>query len=683
MFNTKINGTVFGVLDIETSTEYINHKPAAVWLSYAVIALYDVRTKNKIKKYRFRHWKELEDVLEKIEKIFPKKKTLIYVHNLSFDIDFIYKNISKPSKIIANSTHGIISSILEKYKQIEFRCSYKLTMQPLRKIGESLGFPKLDSEYRYIKPDDEVTDEEWKYCERDCDIVAKYITNVILPEYKLLRLVPLTKTGRVRIKFKEHYETLGDTPEWDLLPPEDCYQAMLDAFAGGIVIANPLFAGRVITGVDSYDIKSSYPFVMLSEQYPYTIEKEQNPTTEMLKEKFWIAKLKFKKIRSKFAWGWLSESKMNYFDKITYESFNGKLLYCEEIIRTITNIDYELICKTYSFEEMEIVEFYHLEKYDDLPYPYIETIKDFAVKKHKLSLEVKELDENDSNYLEKNIEYMLSKNDFNGIYGMSVQKLVQEDYWLDDNCQYRATEKKYKQSNKHIKRNFLFGVYICAYARRNLLNCALQNNPETLLYTDTDSLKMVLTKPFVSTNKSVPEEYKDNPALCKLGTFEHDNHYDKFLYWGAKKYGYAKNGNLHLTVAGLPKIKEGNYKYRRGESDDLKELTKIEDFRPNMLFPDCKLAKRYIYKDYYFDSDTGFTVENDENSDAGLQFLRDNNIESNGGVALYRVGYELSVTKSDRRVIEACQRDLENILKAPTLQNIALSVSKDSLLHID
>lgn len=665
----RFNGTLFGVLDIETSTLEWRNEPLAVWLSYGVFSLYRVDTKTKVKSFRFREWAELVSSFAFMRAKFGDRKTLIYVHNLSYDIDYIFKNVARPKSMLSNSSHGIISAVLEGYEFLEFRCSYKLSGMSLAKIGKSLGYIKLHSDYRFILPADEITTEEWEYCERDVDIIAKYILQVILPEFKRLQNIPLTKTGRVRKTFARHYAASENKPLWDTLPPEDCYEAMQNAFAGGLCLCNPMYTGRIITDVDSYDIKSSYPFVMLTEIYPYTITRDYEPTKEMLSEKFWIAKLRFTNIRSRYAWGWLSDAKMNAVDTLTAERYNGKLICAGWIVRTITNVDYDMICKTYTFDDVEVLEFYHLRNYGSLPAPYIETIKEYAIKKGELSKAVKSLSEDDPSYIEKNIEYMLSKNDFNGIYGMSVQKLVPTEYYLTDDFRYSSKVPKYTQSGTHIKRNFLYGIFITAYARRNLLTAILNNNPHLLLYTDTDSIKFVSNGQFHGTNVRMLKRFRKFPALRNLGIFEHDAHYDRFVYWGAKKYAYEKHGKVYTTVAGLPKYKD--LQFCREETAPTEVLSSIEQFRPPMIFKDCKLASRYIYLDHSFDSeDGGFDQLNFKENKGVFDYLTSHNIHTNGGVALYKVSYKLDITISDKEYIKKCQNALHAYLRRPTNQSM-------------
>ena len=635
----KISNTFFLVLDIETSTLFENNEPISVWLSYGYIKMYTVKGKS-IDKFYFREWEELKSYLNYINRKFSKSKIVCFVHNLSYEFDFLIKNISKATKILANKSHKVILSELEQFKSIQFRCSYLLSGYSLRKIGDLVGLKKLESEYRTIYPRDEVTQEEKEYCERDCDIVAKYIVDVMLKEYGILTNIPYTKTGRVRKILNNYYQDESNR-KWDLMPPENCYQAMLDAFNGGICISNPIFTGLHIKNVRSFDEKSAYPFAMLSEEYPYCIEKLENFSENNLSEKFWIAKIKFYNINSKYPWNWLSKSKMNDYSKFESSFFNGKLINADYIVRTITNIDYDIICKTYDFEKIEILEFYRMKEYGKLPPCYIKTIEHFAVKKETIKEKMKT-----DNSIDLQIDYMLSKNDFNSIFGMSVQKLQQEEFYIDNEFNWCKKETKYKQiKSKHMKRNFLFGIYITAYARKNLIYAIIENCPYTFIYADTDSIKCILEKDFVDTNK-VLEEYKDNKYIRNLGRFIEEEKYTDFMTFGAKKYCYSYDNekSVIMTVAGLPKTVE--------------PLSKIEDFKIGKTFENCKLATKYTVGNKYYSYDEDFCKVSDGEKDLE-EFYRKNNIKTNGGVMLYSTSYKLSITYNDIEHINFCRRFFE------------------------
>ena len=654
----------FLTLDIETSTytEEENGKqiPKAVWLSYGYCNLYSYKGERKRTGY-FRTWEDCRKILLHYQQMFVGNTLLCFIHNFGYEFDFMLKNLSKPTKLLSNSTHRVICAKFEDFKSIEFRCTLMLSMHSLRYIGEQLGFEKLRSDYRFILPTDKVTQEEKEYCIRDNDVVAKYVVSLI-EEFGKLREIPYTKTGRVRKTFNKFYEEDTTEKDWDLMPPENCYQAMLDAFAGGCVFSNPYFTGRIMKNVHSYDITSSYPFVMLTEKYPYTIKKFESKDLALLNTPFWIAKLKFKNIVSKYAWSWLSISKMNDYDAITCHFFNGKLTDGAWIVRTVTNVDYEMIKKTYYFDSVEIVDFYSCEKYSYLPYPYIETIKIYAQKKTDLKKVVKETTKDNPNYIKVNAEYNLAKNDFNSIYGMSVQKLMQEEFVIDELYQWHIKEKKYKQSNKHMKRNFLYGIYITAYARRNLLNAIIKNCPHNFVYCDTDSIKFIGKDNFIDTNKQLPEEYKEIPSFALLGRFDKDAEYEEFLCYGAKKYSYVEHGNIYLTVAGLPHYTAGDMQIEyKGEINS--SLKKLQDFRCGLRFINCKHGHKYITTDYSFDLDDDNQVINLEvTKDETIKYLKKHKIQTGGGVVIYDVDYCLDMTPSDKAIIKQHDRGLKHWL---------------------
>ena len=658
----------FLALDIETSTltreEEGKEVPKAVWLSYGYCNLYSY-TGERVEAGYFRTWDDFKKILQRYQQKFIGSRLLCFVHNLGYEFDFLLKNVSRPSKMLSNSTHRVISCTLEDFKQIEFRCTLMLSMHTLRYLGEQLGFEKLHSDYRFILPSDDVTFNERVYCITDCDVCAKYVVSLI-KEFGKLRDIPYTKTGRVRKTFYQFYNDFygKNKPEWDKLPPEDCYTAMLDAFAGGCVFSNPYFTGRIVYNVHSYDITSSYPFAMLTEYFPYTIERKEDPTLEDLNKPFWIAKLRFENINSRYPWQWLSVSKMNDCDPATSQYFNGKLIQSKWIIRTITNVDYEMIKKTYTFDNVEILEYYACEKYDKLPYPYIETIKIYAERKSRLKEIVKQTPKSSPDYIRINAEYNLAKNDFNAIYGMSVQKIMQEEYTIDEYYQWHSKEKNYKWSDKHIRRNFLYGIYITAYARKNLLTAIIENCPLTFVYCDTDSIKFVGEDVFHDTNKNLPEEFAKIKSLSKLGRFDKDGDYSKFVTYGAKKYAYMENndGEIYLTVAGLPHYKAGEMQIEyHGQISD--RLNSIKDFKPDIVFKNCKHGHKYITTEYTLDVNDDWEVENVQRiSEPTLDYLKEHDIDTRGGVVIYDVDYSLDMTLTDKSYVKLYDRSIKQWL---------------------
>ena len=636
----QYTNTYFLVLDIETSKEMKydekleKQMPYKVWLSYGVCKLFDIKGK-EIKKVRFREWDRLHKFLTYISNSF-RKKIMCFVHNLSFEFDFLIKNISKPKKFLCNSSHSVICATLEDFN-IEFRCTYQLSRLPLWKIGEMYNFPKLEDDYCNIYPYEDVPEKKWEYCERDCDILCPYILDEV-KTYKMLAYLPYTSTGKVRKELKWKLSDCTDK-EWDLMPNEDCFNALNKTFRGAITMSNPRFTNKLIKSkVRSFDEKSKYPSIMLCKEFPYTIEKVLDFDNNTYKQyKFWIGKVRLTNIYSKFDWGVMSSNTCEYVDLFNADIFNGKIINCGLVEIFITNVDLELFKSVYHIEKIEFLEFYKCEKYGRLPEPFIELIKMFAEPKYILGKELKEIvkiyGENSDEYREKNKEYMDSKAKLNGIYGMMVQKLTSPEYYIDENYIWHERENEYKCiKGKHLNRNFLFGIFITAYSRYDLVINIIHNCPYNFVYCDTDSIKYIdMGKDFEDLNDDIPEYLQEFKYLKGFNKFEEEDFYTEFITYGAKKYAYIRNGEFGFTVAGLPKSTK---------------INSFDEFKLDTIYKNCKLAKRYIYHNVYTDIDE-FTQE------ILQQFYEENGeIYDNGGIALFETDYHLNMTESDKDYIE-------------------------------
>jgi hypothetical protein len=189
--------------------------------------------------------------------------------------------------------------------------------------------------------------------------------------------------------------------------------------------------------------------------------------------------------------------------------------------------------------------------------------------------------------------YMQSKQFVNSLFGMMVTKDISDDIifdgelWTKDELTIEKFIEKIDIKKRSLSKNFLsfqFGIWVTAYARRNLWNAILALD-EYVVYCDTDSVKYlaiaddsyfdeynadVLGKYEILANDiGVPANmfYPKSPKgkVCYIGVFDtEDACIDKngniqtvpeFRALGAKKYIYRdRNDNeLHMTVAGVSK----------------------------------------------------------------------------------------------------------------------------------
>lgn len=626
--------TMFGVWDIETSVEMDGDgKPVDTWLSYGIIRLYSSRDASVIFSLRFTDWETLDQMLNRMCILTGGRDTILYAHNLAFDGDFAIKNISNPSKVVATAPHRPISMILNKHPHINFRCSYQLIDKSLKAIGEEIGLPKLDNDYKKLERGELPTEEDWIYCERDCDIVASKILQYI-KEYGNIWKIPLTKTGIVREMLREYCERLDSHREWDLLPDHDAYRIMRNAFYGGISMGNPAYIGYHVKGVASFDMSSAYPFSALTGKFPRTITRSNS--TEIPASGAWIARIRFTGITSKFDWGWLPSSRIKYrWDSII---FNGKLIESEEIEMTLCNIDFASIEMTYTWSDLTVIELWEGDTPQPLPSPIYNLFTDLAERKQTAKIVYKQAlkDGLDSDTIEKlAIDYAKAKERFNSLYGMMVQEFEQEDFEVDATGHWKTLPPKYGGRKKHMNRNYLFGVFITAYTRNNLLRFAVTNGGNELIYVDTDSVKIPDDgREIIDTNRELYEAL-DHSKIGNLGEWEREeygkaekksNHIDTFKCFGAKKYLIEAGGEIKLTVAGLPhKDPHGN-----------PITSTIDGFTLGTTWERCKLARAFIYA----------SGEMETPDDITTRRYIDGKVDS-GGCALYETGYTLGMTLSD------------------------------------
>lgn len=620
MFRLRYFGFYYLVLDIETSTEKdAEGKPVRTWLSYGVLGCYGA--KKGVIHHRFRTWEELRKLLEMYNRQAVERTMICYVHNLAYEGEFLMRNVSEINSedLIAAKPHSPIQFSLTDFPFIIFRDTLIYTQKSLAKVAKDLGTFKLDSDYRTIYPDDDVLQVEWKYCERDVDIVALLIRKdqetYDRPFYKL----PLTSTGKIREKMFDLYAKYESSPDWDVLPPIDHYRMFERAFYGGVVIANPEYVGKIVPDVFSYDRTSAYPYSILAYNYPRKMVYDWNLRAyddKFPDSEFWIGDMILYGVKSKFAWGWLPSSRIVFEGK--KELFNGKVITAECIVLTLTNVDFASVLDTYDVDGWEFTALL-CGKGEPLPRQYIDLVQVCAQKKSALKAKVKKNPDD----LALAAEYQRSKGELNSVYGCCVENYIRNDFVIDSDFNWNIKTRDYPVRRKHYKRSFLFGIYITAYARRDLLRACVKNHPEKLLYTDTDSIKTTVPpSDFVEVCEPLGPEFDD--AVRSFGLFECEHNekaYEAFRTWGAKKYAVEDETGCHMTVAGLPKPSE----FKTGV-----KIASIQEFSPGSrdgkLFPKCKLARAFLTQD---------------GSD-GLGF---------GGCALYEVGYTLGITDNDLQFI--------------------------------
>lgn len=558
--------------------------------------------------YYGRTWEEFKKFLNRLE-MYSKEKKIVFIHNLSFEFQFL-KGVFNFTDVMARKSHKVMRCFFEDYN-IELRCTYMMSNCALKYLPKLFDLPVKkqvgDLDYTLIRtPNTEITTQEMKYCENDCLVIYYYIQRE-LETYERVDKIPLTSTGHVRRELKERI-----SEDWNyknkvkkaINTDPHIYNLLQDAFAGGYTHANWIYTDEIIKNVDSWDFTSSYPYILVTHQFPSTEFKRCyiKDVKNMSKRFAYILVVKFKNIKCKYYNNFISQSKCRNIKGGKYD--NGRIIEAEELETTITDIDFYFILQSYNCQ-YEIEEIYY-SKYNFLPKQFIE----FVLEKYVNKTEFKNVEG-------KEVEYMKEKNKFNSLYGMSVTNMIRDEVifdnkegWFEKPLTNTEIISALQNEKKKGFLSFAYGVWVTAYARSNLLKNVIKLD-EYVIYCDTDSMKLKQ-----GYNKNVIEEYnnfvhKKIDYVSKileipiekfspkdvfgerhiLGVFDSDGNYNEFITQGAKKYAITKwikkekikdNMNiikienekalvLEITVAGVPK-------------QGAKALKDLSEFKDNFVF---------------------------------------------------------------------------------------------------
>ena len=597
IYTFDIESTSYLILngEIISASEYLNLNEEDREKSLPCACMYIWQFSINETVYYGRTWEEFKAFLDRVESNCNLKK-YIFVHNLSFAFQF-FSSQFRIKSVMSRKSRKVMAAKLLDYN-IEFRCTYYMSNVSLAYLPKlfNLNVQKMVGDLDYTKlrtPATKMTKTELGYCEHDCLVVYEYIKMELL-KYKSVNRIPMTSTGKVRKELQslvmKDYEYRRITRGSINIKPS-VYNMLVDAFAGGYTHANYMYTDEVIPNVDSYDETSAYPYVMVTSKFPMSEFKECHIKTvdDMLTNYAYLLKVTFHNLKCKYYNNFISASKCNNIVGALFD--NGRIVSAEEVTITITDIDFRFILDVYDIESYEINEsYYAIYKY--LPKKFINFILEKYVNKTKFK-----------NVKGKELDYVKEKNKFNSLYGMTVTNMIRDEVNFDNITGWSESEltdslifDKLLEEKEKAFLSFSWGVWVTAYARDNLLRRMIQLDPY-VVYSDTDSLKCAQgydRKVFDEYNQSVikkiqkvsstldipfenyaPEDSKGVKHL--LGIFECETGagrqytYDRFITQGAKKYCVEIDGQIEITVSGVPK--SGN-----------KCLKRIEDFRDDLVF---------------------------------------------------------------------------------------------------
>ena len=411
-----------------------------------------------------RNLTDFRNVLLELDELNNFKK-IIFVHNLAFEFQFLL-NILSFDNVIAKSAHKVIQAKPTDFN-IEFRCTYALTNMSLDMWCQQkkLNVKKLVGNLDYNKlrtPLTKLSKNELDYCENDCLVVNEGLKEYI-QKYSHVCKIPLTQTGEVRQEMKKR---LKSNQKWlqkckKMTPTARMYEILKCAFMGGITHSNALNCSQIFENVLSKDLSSSYPTVMVAERFPLTPFTKVRWNDKWKDDRYsYIAIVKYRKIESSMSNTYISKSKCLAIKNGYYD--NGRVVSADELKVCMTNIDIDMIDKSYTFKDKEVVECYVSVNH----YLPIE-IRKYIIELYSNKTELKGVQESEP-------LYMKSKQYINSLYGMSVTDIVRKEWFVDNNGEWIGSvgdmEKELEKFKKSFN-NFIpyqVGVWVTAYARRNL-----------------------------------------------------------------------------------------------------------------------------------------------------------------------------------------------------------------------
>ena len=528
-----------------------------------------------------RRWEELQDFMQKVVnayKLSEGERVVVYVHNLSFEFQFI-QDYFKFVDVFAMASRSILTA---KTAHLEFRCSYKLSNMSLAKFIENtpntLHYKGIDDlDYATIRtPDTELTEVEYGYCFNDVKGLYECVMELLKEDN--IATIPLTSTGYVRRDCRNAMNKNKNNRKMFLRSRLTLlqYKLLRECFRGGNTASDRYLTNLILKLVGSYDLSSSYPFQMIAREYPlgkwnYGVIPDIKTLEEYNSKYCTIARYTFKNIRLR------DEKPIPYIPQSKClalgddrEIYNGRILHADFLTISMTNIDFDIVKEQYEYDKLAVEEFHYSRK-GLLPKELRDTIMYYFEKKS-------ELKGDEEHYY----EYMKSKNKLNSIYGMTVTNILNTEIEYHDGeyTEKKMTEEEMQEAlDKYYKNhrsflNYSWGVFVTAYARRELedgLNIAGLDT----IYCDTDSVKYIGNhdKEFEAYNERLNKECEEkgirnytevNGKRFYMGIFDKEKGYDEFITLGAKKYAFLQNGKLGITVSGLSKKKGAEELERKG-----------------------------------------------------------------------------------------------------------------------
>lgn len=587
-----------------------------------------------------RTWEEYFEFMRRIREEIRPNLLCIYVHNLSFEFQFLKGRYDfETDEVFAVDSRKVLKCTM--FNTFEYRCSYLHSNMSLDAFTHRMGVPdaKLhDFDYDKIRyPWTPLSEDELAYCVNDVRGLVQALKKEMSMDGDTLYTIPLTSTGYVRRDCKKAMEGFNHRQLAEILPDENVYLLLREAFRGGNTHANRWYAGDILHDVHSIDLVSAYPSVMINYEFPMgqfvnvgelEIEKLLDLVYHKKKAVLFRIALHDVKLISRYTGApYLSRDKCRNIQGGHFD--NGRILDAEYLETTLTDIDLQIVLNQYDFSGSHVWDV-HYTKYGKLPEMFRSVILQYFDTKTKLKRNPGDPENEEQEYF-----YQKSKNKLNSLYGMTAQDpakistiFTEGEFVIKDESIVDILKKNYKRAFL----SYAWGVWVTARCRW-VLQQGIDAAGDRFVYCDTDSVKTIGTVDMTEYNERTKQLAIMNGGTAMdstgkvhyLGLFEDEtvNGYADFVTLGAKKYAYVEDGKLHITIAGVAK-KKGAV-----------ELGDIHNFRPGFIFRDAggteSVYNDKVHYEYFIDGRTLLITDN---------------------IVIRPSTYELGITEEYRRILQ-------------------------------
>lgn len=567
--------------DTETSTIETKHGPQAftyVWQLQIEEGLTIIG----------RTWPELFELLQYWSDYMPRGTWLvIWVQNLSYEFQFMSGVYDfRPSDVFAVDSRKVL--YCRMFDRFEFRCSYLHSNMSLDAFGKrwNTKHRKLVGELDYSVtryPWTPLKDDELPYMVNDVVVLVEAIRAEMEAEKVDLYKIPKTSTGWVRTDVKKAMRKVKYGTIRDQQPDYHLYTILREAFRGGNTHANRFYSGDTLHNVGSIDESSAYPFVLCVCQYPSgkffpmgACEQEVIDFTIYTRKKAVLMRIALWDVDLRDQWQgcpYLTTDKSRYIRGAVVD--NGRIMKADYLETTVTDVDYKIIRKMYTWSRFYATEAYKA-RYAMLP----SSLRSEIEKYYSMKTGLKGVEGMETYYNK-------SKARLNSIYGMMAQNPVKQMIKYREGEFIEEDKDEAQILENYVRRAFTcyqWGVWCTAHSRA-MLQEGIDAAGTAFVYCDTDSVKYRHGDPAIEERIALINEKRQALALKYaawandpsgtphyMGVFESEGVYEEFKTLGAKKYVYRyPGGPLKCTIAGVNKRKGGPELEKAGGISAFKE----------------------------------------------------------------------------------------------------------------